>query len=61
MSKEDLKEILIRFCVTEAYGACDIKQWVDDNGLKFKPRDTISQIEDRVDNFIEEVKPKEDE
>ena len=25
MSKEDLKEILIRFCVTEAYGACDIK------------------------------------
>jgi hypothetical protein len=53
MSKEELKEILIQFCVTEAYGACDVKQWIEDNGVKMKPRDTIQQIESRVDYFIE--------
>jgi hypothetical protein len=52
MEKQSIKELLIEFCVTEAYGSCDIKQWVNDNGVKMKPRDTIQQIESRVDNFI---------
>tara|TARA_Y100000389_G_scaffold64157_1_gene60160 strand:+ start:298 stop:474 length:177 start_codon:yes stop_codon:yes gene_type:complete len=56
MEKETIKELLIEFCVTEAYGSCDIKQWVNDNGVKMKPRDTIQQIESRVDNFIKNKK-----
>jgi|TARA_R110000868_G_scaffold212753_2_gene462669 hypothetical protein len=56
MNKEELKEVLVKFCMTEKFGACDIKQWVEDNGITFKERDTIEQIESRVDYFIENEK-----
>ena len=46
---------LIKFCKTEQFGACDIKEWVEDNGMKFKPRDKDKDIEDRVNFFIEHI------
>lgn len=35
--------------------ACDIKEWVEDNGMKFKPRDNDKDIEDRVNFFIRHI------
>jgi hypothetical protein len=55
MSEEYVKEILIKFCQTEMFGACDVVQWVEDNGLKFKPRDSDKEIKDRVDFFFKYV------
>lgn len=49
---EKIKKTLILFCKTEGYNACDIKEWVNNNGLLFKNRDTDKQIEDRVNYFI---------
>lgn len=53
MDIKELKEALMLFCKTEAYGACDIKQWIDIHGRVSKPRDTDEQIEARVDYFID--------
>jgi hypothetical protein len=53
MEKNKLKEILIELLNEESYGACDIKIWVDMNGLKFKPKATNEEIEQRVNFFIQ--------
>ena len=56
MSKEkEIKDILVKFCKTEQFGACDIETWIEMNGIKFKPRDSDKDIEDRVDFFIKYV------
>jgi hypothetical protein len=55
MNTKELKEALILFCKTEGYNACDVKQWVADHGVVFKPRDTDKQIEARVNYFINEI------
>jgi hypothetical protein len=53
MKRNKLKEILIELLNEESYGACDIETWVDMNGLKFKPKATNEEIEQRVDFFIQ--------
>jgi len=53
METNKLKEILIELLKEEAYGACDVKTWVDTHGIKFKPMATSDELEKRVDFFIE--------
>lgn len=52
---QQIKEALVLFCKTEGYNACAVMDWVKMNGLRFKPKDTDRQIEDRVDYFINSV------
>ena len=56
MEKNKLKEILIELLNEESYGACDIETWVDMSGLKFKPKATNKEIEQRVNFFIQRNK-----
>ena len=55
MEKQQIRDALILFCDTESYGACDIKDWVKNNGIIFKNKDTNSQIVDRVDYFVDNI------
>jgi hypothetical protein len=55
MEKQQIIDSLILFCDTESYGACDIKDWVKNNGVIFKDKDTDSQIVDRVDYFVNNI------
>ena len=55
MEKQQIRDALILFCDTESYGACDIKDWVKNNGIIFKNKDTNSQIVYRVDYFVDNI------
>jgi hypothetical protein len=52
---QQIKEALILFCKTEGYNACDVRDWVKKNDLRFKPKDTDKQIEDRVNYFVSNI------
>jgi hypothetical protein len=49
---DEFKELVKQFMIEEAYGACDVKSWVDMNGLDFKPRATDEEITLRIDEFV---------
>jgi len=50
--KENIKELLIKFCIVTNFGACDVEKWVKENGVKRKHRDTVIDIEYLVEMFL---------
>jgi hypothetical protein len=56
METNNLKKILIELLKEEAYGACDVQNWVETSGIVFKPMATSDELEKRVDFFIKRNK-----
>jgi hypothetical protein len=57
MKKEEMvktnefKELVKQFMIEEAYGACDVKLQYEQFGLKFKPRSSDEEINERIVQF----------
>jgi hypothetical protein len=51
----EFKELVKEFMILEGYGACDVKLHYEQHGLSFKPRATDSEIESRIDYFVQQV------
>ena len=48
---DEFKELVKQFMIEEAYGACDVKLHYEQFGLKFKPRASDEEINERIVQF----------
>ena len=55
----EFKELVKESMIEESYGACDVKLHIEQYGLAFKPRASDSEIESRINYFVERVSNKE--
>ena len=51
VKSDEFKELVKQFMIEEAYGACDVNLQYEQFGLKFKPRASDEEINERIVQF----------
>ena len=53
LESKEFKKLCKELLVEEGYDGCDIRDYVETHGLKFKKPASVKEIKQRIDFFIE--------